>query len=159
MLKPYVCVACEKVIIDQPAQPTQPPSVGSPSLINLFSKVLVDGNVEIPANAVAPFSWAIFSLWDVEPGDEAKSYFLCTALSYPDGSAFGEVARQHIPVIVGQRSQMVLRVNGFPIGQVGFYTVRTWIEEEQKIVYGPIEFKIELQVIRNQPPTPAPLIE
>jgi hypothetical protein len=154
MLKPYIFVACEKVIIDQPI-PAQPPlTTGSPSLINLFSKILVDGNVDIPANAVAPYSWAIFSLWDSEPGDEAKSYFLCTALSYPDGSAFGEVVRLHIPVTIGQRSQMIFRVNGFPIGQIGFYTVRAWIEEDQKTVYGPIEFKIELQVNRTQPPTP-----
>jgi hypothetical protein len=163
MLKPYVCVACEKVINDQPIGPQPLPTTGPPSLINLFSKILVETspNTEIPANAVGPYSWAIFSAWDTEPGDETKSYFLCTAILYPDGSYFGEVSRIPIQIILGQRSQMVVRIQGFPVGQLGFYTVRTWVEEGGKIAYGPIEFKIELQVIvkEQQPPKPQQLTQ
>jgi hypothetical protein len=163
MLKPYVCVACEKVIIDQPMGPQPLPATGPPSLINLFSKMLVETppNIDIPANSVSPYSWAIFSAWDTEPGDETKRYFLCTAVLYPDGSYFGEVHRIPIPVVLGQRSQMVVRIYGFPIGQSGFYTVRTWIEEGGKSAYGPIEFKIELQFIvkEQQPPEPKPLTQ
>jgi len=147
MLKPYVFVACEKVIIDQSIGPPPPTGSGPASLINLFSKIIVEVDTEIPANAVGPKEWAIFSMWDVEPGDENKHYILCTSMLYPDGRQFGEVTRIPIPVILGQRSQMVIRISGFPLGQAGFYTARTWIEESQQTVFGPIEFKIELQVI------------
>src|ERR1700733_13875919 len=123
MLKPYVCVACEKVIIDQPTGPHAPGAMGPPSLINLFSKMIVEvpSDAEIPGNAVGPREWAIFSMWDVEPGDENKNYILCTGILYPDGHQFGDVSRTPIPLVLGQRSQMVVRIMGFPLGQPGFH--------------------------------------
>jgi len=149
MLKPYICVACEKVIIDQPTEPHPPGTTGPPSLINLFSKMIVEimPQTDVPANAVGPKEWVIFSMWDVEAGDENKHLFLGTSILYPDGTQFGEARKVPIPIHLGQRSQMAIRINGFPLGQAGFYTVRTWIEEKEVIVTGPIEFKIELQII------------
>jgi hypothetical protein len=40
-------------------------------------------------------------------------------------------------------------MQGFPIGQTGSYTVRARVEEKEQRVVGPIEFKIELEVIRQ----------
>lgn len=155
MLKPYVCVACEKVIIDQPIE-GDPPSQGVPSLIGLFNRIVLQISSdlpEIPKNAVAPKEWAIYSAWDNEPGDEQKEYFLCNQILYPDQSAFGPLIRTPVNVQPKRRSQMITRVQGFPLGQPGFYTVRTWLEENNQMVGNPIEFRIELETKKQaQPP-------
>jgi hypothetical protein len=142
MLKPYVCVACEKVIITKE---------GVPTLVSLFSKITVQAiqNVpEIPANAVVPTQWTVFSMWDTEPGDELKEYMICTQMLFPDKSAYGSVARIKLNVEAEKRSQSVMTFNGFPVGQIGSYTIHTWIEENQQKVFGPIEFKIDLEMVQ-----------
>jgi hypothetical protein len=55
---------------------------------------------------------------------------------------------------------MLVQLQGFPIGQVGFLMVRTWIEEREQQVVGPVEFKIELEIIRDveQKAAPAPTV-
>jgi hypothetical protein len=142
MLKPYVCVACEKVIVSKESD--------VPSLIGLLSRVVltVPAEFEIPKDAVAPKEWFVFSIWDAEPGDEQSEYFLCTQVVYPDKTQFGNLSKLKIPVEPKKRSQMVIQMQGFPIGLVGFYTVRTWIEAGEQIVVGPIEFKLELEINR-----------
>ena len=143
MLKPYVCVACEKVIIakDDVA-----------SLIGLFNKIMIaiPEDTEIPKNAVAPNQWAIFSSWDCEPGDELKEYLICTQVLYPDQTQFMEIVKGKVNVQPNKRSQVNTGVNGFPIGQFGKYTIRVWIEENQQTVAGPIEFKIELEAAKQE---------
>jgi hypothetical protein len=140
MLKPYICVACEKVIIakDDVA-----------SLIGLFSKIVmaIPKDAELPKNAVAPREWAIFSAWDPEPGDELKEYVLCTQILCPDQTQFMET-KNKLNVEPNKRSQVNAQVNAFPIGQLGKYTVRTWIEQNQKSVVGPIDFQIELEMAK-----------
>lgn len=140
MLKSVIYVVCEKVII---AQDT------TPSLINLFNKITITpirGPVpEIPSNAVAPREWAVFSMWENEPGDELKEYILCTRILYPDKSPFGDVSKSKINVEPKKRSQMYIQIQGFPIGQFGFYTVRTWVEEKGQTVVAPMDFTIELE--------------
>jgi hypothetical protein len=147
MLKPYVCVACEKVIIEQ-SVPGIPDSAGVASLIALFSRIIVTpGPGEpIPSNAVAPKEWAIFSAWDCDPEDAGRSFEVCTEVLYPDKSVFGSVARQRLNIEASKRAQHVVKIMGFPIGQSGFYTVRTWIEENGAVVIQPIEFKIDLVI-------------
>lgn len=141
MLKPYVCVACEKVLIT---------TDGVASLISLFSKIIasVPVGTDIPKNAVVPREWAVFSAWDLDAGDELKEYFICTQILYPDQTQFGEINRIKMNVEKDKRSQVAAQINGFPIGQEGFHTVRIWIEENQQRVVGPIEFKIQLEMIK-----------
>jgi len=143
MLKPYVCVACEKVVIAKEGD--------VPSLIGLISKITltVPAETEIPRNGVAPKEWTVFSIWDSEPGDEQKEYVLCTQIVYPDKTQFGQIAKLKIPIEPKKRSQMLIQINGFPIGQPGPHTVRSWVEEKEQLVVGPLEFKIELEIIRD----------
>jgi hypothetical protein len=145
MLRPYVCVACEKVILA---------ADGVASLISLFNKIIITapGGTEIPKNAVAPKEWAVFSAWDTDPGDELKEYTFCTQMFYPDQSQFGEVAKSRMKIEVNKRSLVTIQIIGFPIGQVGQYTVRTWVEENQQRVWGPIEFKIEVEMTKQEQP-------
>ncbi len=139
MLKLYACVACEKVIIDQD---------GVASLIGLFNRIILTPpkGQEIPKNAVAPKEWAVFSAWDPEPGDELKEYFFCIQMFYPDKTQFAETYKNKMNIQLNKRSQVKANMPGFPVGQVGFYTVRTWIEESNEMVAGPIEFKMEVEI-------------
>jgi hypothetical protein len=148
MLRPYVCVACEKVIIA---------ADGVASLIGLFSKIIipVPAETEIPRNAVAPKEWAVFSVWDIDQGDELKKYTLCTQILYPDQSQFAEVVKTKMKTELSKRSQMNIQILGFPIGQIGQYTIRTWVEENQQRIFGPIEFKIELEMTKQEQPQKA----
>lgn len=144
MLKPYVCVACEKVIIAND---------GVPSLIGLFSKIILNplAGAEIPKNAVSPYRWFVFSIWDTEPGDEQKQYVLCTQMLYPDGTQFADVVRHNMPIEPEKKCQMLVQFVGFPIGQTGEYTVLTWIEESGRKVFGPIDFKLSVDVVFQEP--------
>ena len=144
MLRPYVCVACEKVILAKD---------NVASLIGLFSKIILnlEPGIEIPTHAVTPTQWAVFSIWDLEPGDELKKYVLCTQLLYPDGTQFAEIVKQDMAIEAQKRSQMVVQFIGFPIGQIGEYTVLTWIEEGGQKVLGPIDFKLGVELVRQEP--------
>lgn len=148
MLKPYVCVACEKVIINQD---------GVPSLIGLFNKIIIAvPNVEeLPKNAVAPYPWAVFPAWDVEPGDELKEYDFCVLILYPDKSQFGEVMKSKLKIETNKRSQIKVEVLGFPVGQQGPYTIRAWLEEGNEAVFGPVEFNLAVEVLAGSSLKPA----
>jgi len=143
MLRPRVHVACEKVIIS---------ADGVASLISLFSKMIITppAGIEIPKNAVAPKEWSVFSLWDTDPGDELKEHTLCTQVLYPDGTPFMDANKTKMNIELNKWSQAYVQILGFPLGQLGKYTVRTWVEENQQRVSGPFEFKIELEVSRQE---------
>ena len=150
MLKPYLCVACEKVIIGKD---------NIASLISLFSKMTVTvqpGN-EPPSNAVVPREWFVFSIWETGPGDETRGYDLVTQILYPDGAQFGEIAKQRLAIEPGKRAQVTVQVPGFPVGQIGDYSVKTWIEENQKIVLEPIVFRLGVEWLRQEPSSAAKL--
>lgn len=146
MLKPYVCVACEKIILAQD---------GVASLIALFNKIIltVPAGTEIPRNAVTPKDWAVFSIWDPEPGDELRTYFLCTQILYPDGTQFAEIAKVKFNIEPSKRAQMNVQIQGFPIGQAGEYKIHTWIEENNKKISDPIQFGIEVIINFAAAPT------
>jgi hypothetical protein len=142
MLKPYVCVACEKVILT---------ADGIASLINIFGKltITVPADTEIPSNAVAPKEWIVFSIFDFDPGDELKEFTYCVKIMYPDDTQFGDISKTRLNLEAGKhRATVNVQVPAFPLSQVGKYTIYNWIEENQQVVVGPIEFKIELEIIR-----------
>src|SRR6266481_6594003 len=143
MLRPYTCVVCEKVLIAKD---------DVPSLISLFSKLIVTvpAGTKVPSNAVAPREWTVFSIWQTEPGDENREYMLCTQFLYPDKTQFADISRSKIKIEPNKRAQMLVQVPGFPIGQFGHYTIRTWIEESKHMVVGPIEFTVELEIVRQE---------
>src|SRR5579864_4084683 len=146
MLRLSVCVVCEKVVFSQEHVA---------SLINLFTKIgiaLPAGAPEIPPNAVTPKEWAVFSSWDTEPGDELKEYLLCTQVLYPDNSPFGEVSKIKMNIERNNRSQVATQVAGFPIGQIGFYTIKVWVEENQRTAVEPIELRVELEIVKQKQP-------
>lgn len=152
MLKPRACLACEKAII----------SKGDLfSLINIFSKIVIGApsDAAIPNDLVVPKEWAVFSTWDSDAGDEHRSHVICTQIIYPDGSPFGEIIRRHVKVEARKNVQVAVQVVGFPVGQVGTYLVRSWVEENEKRVADFVEFKIECERNASGPEARSELIE
>ncbi len=145
MLKPFICVPCDRVIISKE---------DVPSLIGLFSKIIVTvpEQIELPVDAASPKDWVVFSQWDPEAGDEQKEYVICTQVLYPEKRQFGEVVKVKLNVEAHKRSQVVVQFNVFPIGQAGEYVVRTWIEEQERVVVGPVDFGIGLKIVRRGAP-------
>ena len=141
MLKTYICVACEKVLITK--QETA-------SLISLFSRIVlqVGKGTQIARDAVLPREWFVFGVWDTEPEDADQEFDCFFQMLYPDGTQFSEVVKVSFkPVAPIRRSQVYFQMPGFPISQKGFYTIKVWIEQAGKQVIAPIEFKLELEII------------
>lgn len=140
MLKPVLCVVCEKVLVTKEEVA---------SLIGLFSKIFLQypPETQIPKDAVTPKEWCVFSSWDPEPIDEQAEYIVCTEFLYPDQSRFGELIRTKVDVQPNKRSQVVVGLNGFPVGQFGEYTIRTWVEKNQQLAVPPIEIKVGVESI------------
>jgi hypothetical protein len=147
MLKPILSVACEKVIVDQQQN-------GVPSLIALFDKMIVavPKDAEIPSNALGPREWCIFSKWDPEASDVGKDVAVCTQIFYPDGTPLALPVKVMIKVEPNKKTQAIVRVQAFPLGQKGFYTVRSWIEENAKAVGQSVDFRIELEFSQQDEP-------
>lgn len=150
MLRPYICATCEKVIIEQVAHGL-PDAAGPATLISLFSKLYVRAQsaalgepASIPSDAVLPRPWAIYTEWETEPGDENKRYQLLAQVLYPDGKPFGEPARVPVNVKPNRRSQVVVNVPVFPIGQQGTYTAHLQVEVDEQPVGPPVDLKIEV---------------
>lgn len=150
MLKPYICAICEKVIVEQVTPGLSDPS-GPTSLISLFSKIYVKATptaggeaLAIPPDAVIPKTWAIYTEWETEPGDENRKYHLAFQLLYPDGKPFGQAVKVAVNIAAHRRGQVTINANGFPIGQQGFYTARLQLEEDERPVGTPVELKLEV---------------
>jgi hypothetical protein len=144
MLKPRVNVVCEKVILDQQQG-------GMASLIGLFTKFTVNVPADappIPENAAAPKEWTVYSSWEPDEIDVGKPIVQCTQVLYPNGAQYGETLKTPLQIELNKTAQAIVRINGFPVGQSGFYTVRTWIEEAGKTVAAPLDLKVEIEIIK-----------
>ena len=138
MLKPYVFAVCEKVILD---------AQGTASLIALFNKVeaqLVSSADPLPANAVAPFPWAIFTSWEMEPDDAEKKFLQVFEILFPDGSTFQEHRVEFVTPKGKTHHQIEARFTAFPIGQQGQYTVTMRLEQDGVKVFESPSIKINV---------------
>jgi hypothetical protein len=117
----YAFVVCEKVILDES---------GTASLISLFDTITggVPQGVTIPPNAIAPKEWVIFVAWQWTDADAGKTYTQSIEMLYPDNTPFGVKNSTTFVIQPGKRHQFRVQSNGFPIGQIGTYTIRMWLE-------------------------------
>lgn len=143
MPKLYVFAACEKVILDQ---------AGVPSLISLFTKLkilLPAQQEEIPANAVAPKEWAVFTSWDRLPEDDGREFNQCLQVKYPDGKLFFENRELKFKMKEGERQHNAVSILGFPLGQKGDYQVSMWLEENGIVAIEPANIRLEVEIERQ----------
>ncbi|HTQ95794.1 MAG TPA: hypothetical protein VMH89_03260 [Candidatus Acidoferrum sp.] len=129
---------CDRVIIDE---------VGVASLIGLFNRIMpvIPPGVEVPSNAIAPKEWALFAIWEYEPGDENREFTMTYAVRFPDGSMFNE-SQVNFRLDQNRNQQIRVPFVGFPIGQLGLYQVHIRLLAGDVIIQEPRPLTIELQI-------------
>ncbi len=140
MLKPYVFVVCEKVVLD---------STGTASLISLFTQI--EGqpgppSESIPKNAVIPLPWFVFTSWEYETEDVGKEFIQIVQIFYPDGTLFQEQQQRFKPETGKTHYQLTLNVLGFPVGQQGIYQVKMRLEQAGTKLFESDPIKINVRV-------------
>lgn len=125
MLRPYIIAVCEKVVLD---------AKGIASLIAVFSDVEVKpmpgSPATIPANAVAPKEWAVFTSWDLKPEDAPKKFRQFLKVLYPDGTVWVDSPLEFTTEVGKDHHQVIGNFNGFPIGQQGTYKITVRLEQD-----------------------------
>jgi hypothetical protein len=129
MLRPYVFAVCEKVVVD---------ANGVPSLIGLFNRmeaqIVSRPSEPVPANAVSPQEWWIFTSWAQEPEDVGKRFTQMVDVIYPDGTLFQHFDAHFMPEEGKSHHQVRLRILGFPIGQEGTYLVKETLSQDNNVL-------------------------
>lgn len=130
-------IACEKVIYDEKKVP---------SLISLFSSVEVRIMGGMPADAVIPKDWAIFTMWDAEPGDAGVAFVQCTQILWPDGKPFLDRNEHALKFEPGKPNYLHrLQMGAFPVGKHGDCTIRVWLESNGTVVAEPALLKVNVK--------------
>ena len=134
-------LACEKVVIEKQFE--------TPSLISVMQKVMFQPSegVEIPVNAIAPYKWAVFTMWVREQGDDGKTFRQKCELIMPDGTV-GPVSID-LPFIVKDEINFnIANVLGFPVGQLGMITIKMWLESENGEVLTPhYDYPVKVETV------------
>jgi len=149
-MKLLILAPCDKVIIDK---------LGNPSLISIIQNLNVEVPADnpVPSNAVVPREWYIFSHWLVADEEIGREFVQRTVIVLPSGDVFGDPATgSSVPFkakdISANIAQVIVNLNGFPIGMAGPITVKVWIEEGGKSVTDVIAYP--LRVVHVEPKTP-----
>jgi hypothetical protein len=151
--------ACEKVIIDR---------VGAHSLIALMSKIDIAitpppdmTSSQLPANAIAPKEWFVFSMWEPENGDFGKDFEQIIEVYWPNEEKILSGKLKFKPEPNGGNQLLSYSISGFPVGQQGKVKVLTWLERHSNRVTEPFPYYVSVAHISNQhypPGTPHSVI-
>ncbi len=147
-MKNLVHVPCQMAIQDQ---------ISGHSLIAIFHEIKLQfpGGAEIPLNAVIPREWAIFSKWELEVDEEGRDYVSTTEIYWPDGTLFARFELKAANPIANGMA-FVVRLSGFPMGQIGIIRVTNTLSEGGRLVSGPNEIAIR---VYHQFDLPAPPLQ
>lgn len=147
--------ACDKVITD---------FRGAPSVITIMQNAHIAAYPdappqEIPANAVIPKEWFIFSAWSPTPADVGQRQIQITQVFWPNGEKITE-ARTDFEVKDDWQYNTV-QIGGFPAGQKGNVMIRVWLaDRNEKKLSDVIEFFIR---VKHDPaptsPAPPPIMQ
>ncbi|SRR6266705_3443325 len=141
-MKLLALCTCERIIVDKQ---------GSHSLINLMlnAEIQVPQQQQIPANAVAPNQWFIYSMWIPSPEDVGRKFEQWYQVYWPDGEKFTE---NSIEFTQPDESihQVTLQVMGFPLGQPGRLRIITWLDQGGHRVSDIIETSILVKHLPQQ---------
>jgi hypothetical protein len=92
------------------------------SLIAIFNELRRPSVPDIPANAQAPIRWNILTLWYRESSDVGHRFEQRAVLFAPDGTVTVD-SRVEFDMSEGQMHRNVTTVFGFPISQIGQYSL------------------------------------
>jgi hypothetical protein len=152
MPKLILLAAAQRVIID--------PEDNSASLIAMIEEITVpvppSGLIEDMTAAGLP--WALFALWQREPGDEETAYEQRVRLIAPDKSVAFD---QSLPFQMTKlRHRITFRGYGFPIRQEGVYTLevslRGALDKDRVVAQGEYAITVKHQVETEQSEIEAP---
>jgi hypothetical protein len=144
-------LVCEKVILDKQDVPTLVAVIGG---IKFQVNPAVPGVPSpLPPDAIAPQPWAIFTVWHCDPEDVGKTFRQKSELVMPDQSIFGPM-KADLP-FVGKANQNnnVVNIVGFPVGVIGIWNVKLWLESADGQVIVPESYlpvRVEQGVIAPQ---------
>lgn len=127
-MKCTAILPCEKIIIDKE---------GAHSIINVMlnAELLAQKaegteppeQMQIPANAVAPIVWWIYTLWYPETEDVGKTFDQIFQAYWPNGEKFMD-SKLQFTMQNDAPIQTTFHVGGLPAGQVGRLRIATWID-------------------------------
>jgi hypothetical protein len=141
-------IVCEKIIQDQ---------LGKPTLISLFqslSATVPDGQ-EMPKEAVASTSWAIFCEWFFTNDEQSKIFDQVNEVLLPDGSPSPVKGRVTIKQMapLGQGTRVFVNIVGLPVWQAGVLTVKVWLECDSEKMTDVFSYPIKIEHT-SKPPEP-----
>jgi hypothetical protein len=142
--------ACEKVILD---------NRGAPSLITIMQNAHIDAipgaqREQVPANAVIPKDWFIFSAWSPSAEDVGKEYEQITHVYWPNEQVFTETKTKFAVSREDDYQYNTILLMGFPIGQQGTLKITARIHHGGLPVTDLISF--DLRIKHGPPPPPSP---
>jgi hypothetical protein len=144
MIKLALLTACERVIIEAETK--------SVSAITIFTgvKLAIPATAPPPpSNAAVPKDWSILAGWDIEDEEVGKEIVQYTDILFPDGKPFIEKGALKFLIEKSKRHHNTTRLLGFPVGQMGTYEIRVWIEADNM----PITDKHSIFLIVENDPT------
>ncbi|HEV2470334.1 MAG TPA: hypothetical protein VGS78_14180 [Candidatus Sulfotelmatobacter sp.] len=135
-------IACEKVIIDKG---------GAHTLIEVLSGADIAITpppgmtpAQLPANALSPKPWWIFSMWEPDEDDEGQEFEQIYVVYWPNGDKL--VEGKSTPFTMTDRVQYSsYQLLGFPVGQQGKVRVSTWITKNGNRVTDPFDYFITIR--------------
>jgi hypothetical protein len=144
-MKLLILTPCEKVIQDQ---------TSGPSLIATFQEfgAVIPTAADLPVDAVLPKEWCIFVLWELQPEERDRQYFVRTQIAWPDGKDY--IDTRFLLRSVADKAYMssIQKISGFPIGQNGTLHIKIWLELDGSVVFAPATTSILVTVSRNDAP-------
>src|SRR6266436_8603486 len=137
---------CERIIIDKQ---------GAHSLINLMlnAEIQVPQQQQIPANAVVPNQWFIYTMWAPSAEDVGRKFEQVYQVYWPDGEKFSE-NRLEFTQPDESVQQVTLGLVGFPVGQAGKLRIVTWLDHGGHSVSEIIEASINVKHSPQQAVSP-----
>ena len=143
-MKYFATLACEKVIID---------NKNAHSLIEIMTNADIQAVVSpevdpqqamMPANAVLPKEWFIFSIWQQSDAEIGKSFEQVVQVYWPNNEKFVEGRLSFRPVDAKAQYNSI-RLLGFPAGQEGKIKVLTWVEHEHSRITEVFDYFITIK--------------
>jgi len=105
----------------------------------------------IPANAVMPREWFVFSMWMPSIEDAGKSFEQVIEIYWPNSDKFTE---GRLPFKADEKaSYNSIQMLGFPIGQVGNIKIQTWLEYQGSRITDTFDYCVSIKHL-DRPPSP-----
>lgn len=121
------------------------------SLIGVFHslKIRVPETTEVPAKALLPKEWAIFSKWELDPSESAKEIKLFVEIFWPDGEPLSKTELVAAEISENQTA-FIIRTIGFPMGG-GKIKIILSIFADGELAHEPVVLSVGVVLAKDLP--------